>query len=72
MNLYVEGFKGDEKIVGNWNVKSRAYEHELGRFNESIEKLMEIIKYPIMFAFYTHPLAEEMMKNKGMGLIHHT
>ncbi|MEM2015477.1 MAG: hypothetical protein QXE58_04515 [Candidatus Methanomethylicia archaeon] len=48
MNLYVEGFKGDEKIVGNGDVKSRTYEHELGRFNESIEKLMEIIKYPII------------------------
>lgn len=72
VNLYGEGLKGDEKIVIIGEVKSRIYERDVKRFNESIEKMMKVIKYkiyPIMFAFYIHPSAEEEAKNKGIRLI---
>jgi len=72
VNLYGEGVREGKKVVILGEAKSRIFRSDVEKFYENVERLRKVIKddiYPLMFAFYIHPTAQEEAKTRKITLI---
>jgi len=72
VNLYGEGIRNGKRIIILGEVKSRIYRSDVEKFYESVERIAKAVRepiYPLMFAFYIHPSAEEEARVRGIRLI---
>ena len=72
VNLYGEGIRNGKRIIILGKVKSRIYRSDVEKFYESAKRIAKAVRehiYPLMFAFYIHPSAEEEARVRGIRLI---